>query len=389
MSLLIAFGLVGALFQSPAAAQNASVSGQVVEEGSRAPVAGAQVILFPMPSAPHAMRFHQPPTSITDQDGRYRFDALEPGRYGISVRKAGFASQDVPGRPNVDLTPGEHRDDVNLTVQKGAVIVGRVLDEAGDPVLEAQVMAFHKPPAASSAASMGAHALIPGGSMVATTNDLGEFRLFGLSPGEYYVQAMSRADFGESHAPRAMRVLPTYFPGTSDALAAQPIAVAAGETSADVVIRMIQVPAFQVSGVVLDQRGQPLADAVVRLVVDEPGGPMPFLRGPLTQSRSDATGKFTIGNVTSGTYTLVAIAPVVISRPTDRGPASGGNNGGSFTTFGFGSGGVGGMIGGGVTTETRNGTTIQYRDDMATRVPITVTAANVSGLEVIVRAAAR
>jgi hypothetical protein len=36
-------------------------------------------------------------------------------------------------------------------------------------------------------------------------------------------------------------------------------------------------------------------------------------------------------------------------------------------------------------TETRNGTTVQYRDDTATRMPITVGYANLSGLEVMVR----
>jgi hypothetical protein len=40
-------------------------------------------------------------------------------------------------------------------------------------------------------------------------------------------------------------------------------------------------------------------------------------------------------------------------------------------------------------TETSNGTTIQYRDDTATRVPVTVNQANVSGLEVVVRPPAR
>src|SRR5918999_3164845 len=107
MSLLIAFGLVGALIQSPAAAQSAAVSGQVVEEGSKAPVPGAQVVLFPVPSGPGPGRFHQPPTSITDQDGRYRFDSLEPGRYGISVRKAGFASQNAARLRGVELAAGE------------------------------------------------------------------------------------------------------------------------------------------------------------------------------------------------------------------------------------------------------------------------------------------
>jgi hypothetical protein len=398
MSILIAFGIAGALMQSPAATQGAALSGRVVDQGSQAPVVGAQVMLLLVPSGPGPMPFPgQPPTSSTDRDGRYRFEGLQPGRYRISVGKAGFAPLDGPGLPDVRLAAGERRDDVDFAIQKGAVIVGHVVDEAGEPVHEAHVMAMQKPPAAASTAAMpsaaimrtpaltGSLTLMPSG-FSATTNDLGEFRLFSLAAGEYYVQAMPRPEFGESHAPRATTMLPTYYPGTSDAVAAQPIAVAAGETSVDVVIRMIQVPAFQVSGVVLDQRGQPVPDAMVKLVVEEPGAPVPFMMGPWRQSRSDASGRFTIANVTSGTYTLLAIAPVVISRAAD---ARGGANGGSFTAFGFGSGGVGGTIGPGVVTETRDGTTIQYRDDAAARLPITISTANVSGLEVIVRPATR
>jgi hypothetical protein len=50
---------------------------------------------------------------------------------------------------------------------------------------------------------------------------------------------------------------------------------------------------------------------------------------------------------------------------------------------------VGGTIGGGVITETSSGTTIQYRDDTATRVSITITQASVTGLEVVVRSPPR
>lgn len=149
---------------------------------------------------------------------------------------------------------------------------------------------------------------------------------------------------------------------------------------------MISAPAFHVSGVVVDAAGRPVANAMVRLLVDEPTGPM-FMIGRGGDTRTDASGEFRINNVTNGTYTLLAVAPRVLATPTDRRGGANGEIGGSgsFTSLGISAGLVGGTIGGGVTTEMGNGTTVQYRDDTATRVPITVDQAHVSGLEVVVR----
>jgi hypothetical protein len=386
MTLLIALGLAGVLIQSPAAAPAAALSGRVVEEGSLTPVAGAQVTLIPMMSAPSPRRFHErPPAAITDGEGRYRFDSIGAGRYQIAVQKSGFASPNAFGLPEVQLAAGERRDDMDVTVQKGAAIVGRVINASGEPVVDARVMAMQKPRHRSNGPPISRDVLMPAGSG-GQTNDLGEFRLFGLPAGEYYVQAMARPEFGESPVPRGTVMLATYFPGTSDAGAAQAIAVGPGETSAELLIQMIDAPAFQVSGVVVDANGQPVENALVRLIVDESMTGMMFMLGPWSPSRTDAAGRFTIDNVTSGTYTLLAAAPVVLSGRADGRGVTGGSNGGGFTSFGWSSGGtVSGGIGGGVMTETRDGQTVQYRDDTATRVPITVDQANLRGLQVVVR----
>jgi hypothetical protein len=171
-------------------------------------------------------------------------------------------------------------------------------------------------------------------------------------------------------------------------LAAQPIAVSAGQTSGDVVIRMITASAFEVSGVVVDEAGRPVENAMVRLVMDDSTPLAMFMIGSLSHARSDASGKFSVGNITSGTYTLLAVPPVVLPGPAGRRGAQGGANGGFISAMAF-SSGAGAGAGGGVMTETRDGTTIQYRDDTATRMPITVDQANLSGLQVVVRPPAR
>jgi hypothetical protein len=272
-----------------------------------------------------------------------------------------------------------------VVLQKGAVIAGRVLDETGEPLVDVRVMAMQKAPTPPSAVA-GRERLIPTGAG-GQTNDLGEFRLFSLPAGEYYVQAMPH--FGGSSAARATTTLPTYFSGTADVRGAQPIAVGAGQTAGDIEIRMIGAPAFQVSGVVLDEARRPVANAMVRLTIDDPTGGPTFMMGLPHHARTDRSGTFSINNVTSGTYTLLAEAPVLISGSPDATGGVAATGGGGFTSFGVSSGWVGGTISAGVITETGNGATIQYRDDTATRVPITINQANVTGLEVIVRSPLR
>jgi protocatechuate 3,4-dioxygenase beta subunit len=325
---------------------------------------------------------------LTDENGRYAFDDLEPGRYRIMVQKAGFALLDGPGMPEVVLDGNERRNAVDVTLQKGAVIAGRVLDARGEPLVGVQVAAMRKPAVPPSGASRDDF-IVPVGQG-AQSNDLGEFRLFGLPPGEYYVQAMPTPDFGGHAAPRATVLLPTYFPGTSDRAAAQPISLDGGQTSSEIVIRMVDAPAFEVSGVVRDEAGRPVVNAMVRLVTEGPDGQPTFRMGLWDyQSRTDSSGTFTMHSVTNGTYTLLAIAPIVISGPAGGRGAGTATGSGGATSYAFSSSMSGGTVGGGVTTETGNGTTIQYRDDTATRVPVTINHANVSGLEVIVRPPAR
>ena len=56
-----------------------------------------------------------------------------------------------------------------------------------------------------------------------STNDIGEFRLAGLPPGDYYVSATFRnLNFGpQEETNDRTGYAPTYYPGTADLSAAQ------------------------------------------------------------------------------------------------------------------------------------------------------------------------
>ena len=72
---------------------------------------------------------------------------------------------------------------------RGSVISGRVLDEFGEPVADAMVNAMR------SAWTAGRRKLQPTGRS-AQTNDLGQYRIYGLPPGDYYVSATLRTGDG-------------------------------------------------------------------------------------------------------------------------------------------------------------------------------------------------
>jgi hypothetical protein len=286
------------------------VSGQVIEEGTNTPVVGADVLL--VLDSEHSMLAAPLPSSVTDRDGRYRVDNLPAGRYRIAALKEGFAPPMEPATMQMfEVAAGQDLDDLTVSLRRGGAMAGRVLDPLGQPLVEISVMALLKRLNSSDRragpAFSGAPVLMPSG--LSQTNHLGEFRVSGLWPGEYLIAADARSKFGQ--APRshsATTMASTFFPETADVSAAQPVTVQGDETVRDLTIRLVSVPAFRVSGVVVDEAAAPVGDAMVMLK-DGPGGTDAILSlamGPRGMSPSDAAGRFAFEDVPAGSYTLRA-----------------------------------------------------------------------------------
>jgi len=375
---MIALGLALLITLPAPAAQTAAggVTGRVLDAATKQPVAGAQVSLMPEgrpPSGPFA-----PPTAETDAKGVYRFTNLDPGRYRIMVRRAGYAVQDLPPArpPVVQAVAGQAQTAPDLLLNRGGVIAGRVMDPTGQPLVEARVTAMRQMPAGRG----GARNLMPVGSG-AQTNDLGEFRLYGLPAGDYYVQLVPRPESGPmgpfSSAPRETATAATFYPGTADAAGAHAISLGAGQTVQDVVFSAVVVPVFQVSGIVVDESGAPVADAMVMLMPDMSSGARSF--GPPARARADREGRFRVVNVPNGAYMANAAVPVVISSDAGRGSA-----GGAWAS-GVSAGVSGGIGGSSVMVESRNGTTVQYRNDNSAQVRVAVQDGHVADVRLMVR----
>ena len=382
MQFVVGLLLALSMDQAAAPAATGRISGRVTAEGTNAPIAGARVMVFPMmrrgtpPTGPMAV----PPQGLTDQDGRFVFNGLAPGEYRVDVQKTGFASSIDPTTPprTYTVAAGQALDNIGIVLQKGAVISGKVLDQKGEPVTDVQVMALRRftPPGASTAAPRLLPTPMQGPQ---TTNDIGEYRVAGLAPGEYFIAASPRAmGFAGPGAASttgkgggAPTTTTTYYPGTLDQAGAQAISVAAGAEVSNIVFTIQSAPAYRISGIVVDEEGAPIAHAMVMLMNDPRSGMM--FMGPHGNAQTGDDGRFSIGDVTPGAYRLNASVPMMMSSGGGIGASSviaGG--GGSFTSWSVAS------SDGVTTTRTVNTTPPQPQE-------VVVTDADVRGVRVVAR----
>jgi hypothetical protein len=208
------------------------------------------------------------PGAVTDAGGRFVIESIDPGRYNISAERNGFVRFQYgargPGRPGTPLTlsPGQRMRDLVLRLTPQAVITGKIVDEDGEPVENAQVRAMR-------------YAFVRGKKQMTTpgsgsTDDLGEYRVFGLDPGKYYVSATYHPhnDMGvtENQKPAADAnegYAPTYYPSTNDPTAASVIQVSAGAVLGSVDITLRKTRTVWIRGHVVYLTGDSLPQFVM------------------------------------------------------------------------------------------------------------------------------
>src|SRR5437867_4249532 len=166
--------------------QTLPLQGIVVKKGSTDPLSKATV----------EVRRDQENAAIldsitTEDDGRFSFGSVAPGRYRLTVTRRGYT------RPPLTITlgAGQPAEDIQLNMALTGAISGRVVDAGGRPMGNVEVKAM------KASYPEGRRILTPVQSVL--TNDLGEYRLFWLAPGRYYVsavhpkaQGLSRRMFG-------------------------------------------------------------------------------------------------------------------------------------------------------------------------------------------------
>jgi hypothetical protein len=235
----------------------------------------------------------------TGADGGFELKELPAGRYNLTASKGGYVQlqygQTRPfssGKP-IELRDGETIEKVDFALPRGGVVTGRVVDEYGDPLTDVSVALERYQ------YSQGRRRLAPSGRP-AMTNDIGEYRLFGLPPGQYYLSATFRTGPMADSDDRS-GYAPTFYPGTPNAAEAQRISIGIGQTLNEMNLTLVPARTVRVSGTALDSSGKPFSGGGIIVTQASGGG---FMATMGAQIKPDGT--FTLTSVAPGEYTLRA-----------------------------------------------------------------------------------
>jgi hypothetical protein len=275
------------------------LKGQVLAAGTGSPVRRAQVRAMSMEGRGGGV-------TNTDAEGRYEIRDLPAGRFSVTAQKGGFVMgqfgqrrPNEPGTP-IDLGEGQTAEKVNFVLSRGSVIAGRVVDDGGEGVSGTQVAAMRYQFVG------GSRRLVPGGGEGSTdrTDDQGNFRLFGLPPGDYYVSATNRNNsmiMPNMNSTEVDGYAPTYYPGTPNMAEATRITVRAGQEMTGANFAMVISRMARVRGRALNASGGPVTQAMLMLAPADLGFNMGM---NMMNSIVGGDGSFQFANVPPGRYNL-------------------------------------------------------------------------------------
>ena len=368
--------------QQPARPQDrGSISGYIVRMGTGDPLSKSTVTITTYNAARN-----QSYTATSTTGGQFSFQNLEPGQYRLAANRAGYVRMEYgarsPSRPGLPITlsPGQRLTNIVLQLMPAGTITGRVFDRDGEPLANVNVEALKY--------SYQEGQRVMNVVQTARTNDLGEYRLFWLQPGQYFVSATptdgqrgamlnalavagpgiagviddiianrggggrggGRGNPGSAQrggppqaTPATPQIpsdgqdqtvegyVPVYYPGTTDAQSAATINLQPGVLFSGVDLTVAAVRTLRVQGQVINGvTGQPAQNANVMLLpvqrVAGGGGFRGGLRNPGNFRTRVNQGAFEIRGVVPGSYEIIAVLNDRNNRMTARLPLEIGNS---------------------------------------------------------------
>lgn len=283
---------------------SAIVTGVVVADDNGRPVGRALVTVKGVAPAFAAV-------ASTDADGRFALTGLPAGDITMTATKttyltAYFGAHDPIRGPAVPVTIATGAPlDVKLRLIRGAVIAGVVTGTTGRPQAGTLV-------SANLSRLVGGTRRLVGGPVGhgGLTDDKGRYRIWGLAPGEYVVQAtpidaqssaraIGDVDLqaaGTTPTMREVRFAPVYYPGAIDASEAAVVPLQAAQERDGIDVALRPIATADVRGVLTGIDGQPAGQATVAL-----DGALDHFT-----TISDSGGRFAFRSVAPGRFALTA-----------------------------------------------------------------------------------
>jgi len=281
----------------------AKVEGRVVHRRTGEPIPRATVSLRTSDN-------RQGLTATADAEGKFVIGEVAAGSYRIGAERRGFLRGDFGSRRQfqsgslVTVADGQEVKGIDIKLEPQSVISGQVLDENGEPLDRAQVEVLRY------GFVQDRQQLVPVNQ--GSSDDLGNFRIWNLAPGRYYVrvQTQGRRGFGmrpdmvESSANKVQEsYVPTFFPGVAEFQSATPIEIAVGQDFSGLSLQIQKARVYRVTGKVEGVNAAEMRMNRVMLLQRSNVFSRPF--DNTASVRSD--GSFEIGNVLPGSYDLALL----------------------------------------------------------------------------------
>jgi len=275
--------------QSQQAQKPAKLTGRVLRTEDGAPLPKATVTLIAEGRGSDTLSVR------TNSSGVFEFAEVPPGRYRLRADRTGFVGETYGQRGggpgiSIEFTPGREIADIEMRLLRAGVITGTITDEDGEPIEGIAVRAQRA-------------RFSPGGRLQTasvrsdTTNDIGEYRLSGLTPGFYYVQVGGREGVSIGGF-RSLSYAPAYYPGVPLREDANRVQVTAAGEVRGIDLQLHSAPTYTISGIIVDAT-PPIGRKIYSIGFATESG-------RATTSADNQTGRFTLRGVEPGEYTLVA-----------------------------------------------------------------------------------
>lgn len=281
-------------------------------------------------------------TTMTDDKGNFEITDLPAGEFTLRANKPGYLEaiygQKRPGsgRPGTPLSlkDAQHLEKIDLSIPKGGVITGTIVDDVGEPAFGVQVRAMRY------AFRNGERSLVSAG--FSTTDDRGIYRIPTLVPGDYVVMATPREDSGplsdmdisalkqnvesqviggsvggnmtfragmplaaggaaSNDIPPSTGYAPVFYPSTTLAMSASTVALGPAEEKVGLDIQLQLVPLGTITGQVA---GDARAIQSTTIELSDSNTGLPGLSAKTTRPGPD--GRFSFTGVAPGQYSLTA-----------------------------------------------------------------------------------
>ncbi|HET6979901.1 MAG TPA: carboxypeptidase regulatory-like domain-containing protein [Pyrinomonadaceae bacterium] len=238
--------------------------------------------------------------STTDEEGKFRITNVPPGSYEVIPASPAYVA--IEGRKSLVVGRNETVEDINIALEQGGVITGKVTDAEGRPVIEEMVFV-----AAATTTQQTTRKERPSYIRNIRTDDRGVYRAYGVPAGKYTVSVGNDAKFSVGSRNSTGAYQRTYYPSASDPDTATVIDVSEGSETTNVDITIGVAPStYSARGRIIDgdtNKPLPKTQIGVQFYVQFGTGAL----GNVAESNKD--GEFKVDNLAPGKYAVFSEPP--------------------------------------------------------------------------------